>query len=415
MENSANATDFERGIHSPGVYHLRILASSETRVELYARQAYQNFSVQIDLNDNSDDLDGSVSQGLVFRARDRQHYYALMVDPRVGKYSLTRQDGDQSSELIPWTESPLIKLQKEVNKLRVDAADGTFTIYLNDAQLATADDSTYRSGMIGFAVTNVDAPKPHMHFDNLAIWTSDQPPQASSREPALKNPKGDMVLIAGGEFILGSNITRSEPPQMLELPDFYIDRAEVTNALYRECVAATKCTPPLDVRSHDHPEYATQPQYDAYPVIQVSWQQANAFCAWAGKRLPTEAEWEKAAGWKSATREKTDWPWGNAFDPQLLNSDESKADDTTPVGKYPVEQNGTVDMAGNVSEWTSSLAKPYPYDEADGREDVNSSENRIYRGGSWAQTEGKARVIYRVDAKPTVGFNELGFRCAATP
>jgi formylglycine-generating enzyme required for sulfatase activity len=72
-------------------------------------------------------------------------------------------------------------------------------------------------------------------------------------------------------------------------------------------------------------------------------------------------------------------------------------------------------MAGNVSEWTSSLARPYPYDPADGRENMKAAGNRIYRGGSWAQTQGKARVISRIDAPPTAPFNELGFRCAMTP
>jgi len=109
------------------------------------------------------------------------------------------------------------------------------------------------------------------------------------------------------------------------------------------------------------------------------------------------------------------FPWGNAFDPKLLNSDEAKTGDTTATGKFPLELNGTVDMAGNVSEWTSTLARPYPYNEADGREDPKSTDSRVYRGGSWAQTEGKAHAIYRVDAAPTAGFNELGFRCAMTP
>jgi len=415
MENLVKATDFQRGIHSPGVYHMLVLLPNETRVELFARQAYQNFSAQVDLNDNSDDLNGSVSQGLVFRARDRQHYYALMIDPRAGKYRLRRQDGDKLEELIPWTESSLIKLQKDVNKLRVDAADATFTVYLNDAKLAVFDDKIYDQGMIGFVVDNVDADKPHMHFDNLAIWSSDAPPQASSLKPVLKDPKGDMVLISGGEFILGSNVNRDEPPQMFQLPDFYIDRAEVTNALYRACIAADICTPLQSPDSRSHPDYANQPKYDAFPVVFVSWQQANTFCGWAGKRLPTEAEWEKAASWNNATRAKSAWPWGDAFDVKLLNSEESKIEDTTAVGTFPPELNGTVDMAGNVSEWTNSLFRAYPYNEADGREDPKTPGPRAYRGGSWAQTQGKALAIWRQPAPPESAFNELGFRCAATP
>lgn len=76
------ATDFQRGVHSPGVYHMLVLMPNETRAELFARQFYKNFSAKIDLSDNSDDLAGAVAQGLVFRAQDRQHYYALLIDPR---------------------------------------------------------------------------------------------------------------------------------------------------------------------------------------------------------------------------------------------------------------------------------------------------------------------------------------------
>ena len=417
MENLVKAPDFQRGIHPPGVYHILVLLPNETHVELFARQAYQNFSAQVELNDNSDDPAGAVSQGMVFRARDQQHYYALLIDPRAGKYSLRRQDGDKLEELIPWTDSPLIKLQKEVNKLRVDAVDTAFTFYLNDAKLASFDDKIYERGMIGFVVANVDADKPHMHFDNLAIWSSGAPPQASSLKPVRKDPKGDQVLIRGGEFILGSNSNsnHNEPPQMLQLPDFYIDRAEVTNALYRACIAADICTLLQSPASSSHPDYANQPKYDTFPVVFVSWQQANTFCGWAGKRLPTEAEWEKAASWNSATNTKSEWPWGNTFDLKLLNSEESKIEDTTAVGMFPPELNGTVDMAGNVSEWTNSVFRAYPYNEADGREDPKTPGPRTYRGGSWAQTEGKALAIWRQPAPPESAFNELGFRCAATP
>ena len=148
MENQVKAPDFQRGIHPPGVYHMLVPTPNETRVELFARQAYQNFSAQIDLNDNSDDLAGSVSQGLVFRARDRQHYYALLIDPRAGKYRLIQQDGDKLVELTPWSNSSLIKLQKEVNRLRVDATDAAFTVYLNDAKLDDFADTVYSSGML---------------------------------------------------------------------------------------------------------------------------------------------------------------------------------------------------------------------------------------------------------------------------
>ena len=124
---------------------------------------------------------------------------------------------------------------------------------------------------------------------------------------------------------------------------------------------------------------------------------------WIGTRL-----------WRSGSA-KVDWPWGNEFKAELLNSEEAKIGDTSAVGSFPPELNGTVDMAGNVSEWTSSLVRPYPYDEADGREDPKTPGPRAYRGGSWAQTQGKALAIWRQPAPPESAFNELGFRCAARP
>jgi formylglycine-generating enzyme required for sulfatase activity len=214
---------------------------------------------------------------------------------------------------------------------------------------------------------------------------------------------------------MGSNNIHDERPQIVALPSFYIDRTEVTNAAYARCVTAKQCTPPGMLASQTHPNYANDPQYANFPVIQVSWQQAQTFCAWAGKRLPTEAEWEKAASWNVATRTKSVWPWGDAFDPAHLNSSESKIGDTTAVGTFPPELNGTFDMGGNVSEWTSTLYKPYPYSEADGRENQQASGDRVFRGGSWAQSQGKARGAYRQPVAPTYIDREIGFRCAMTP
>jgi formylglycine-generating enzyme required for sulfatase activity len=109
------------------------------------------------------------------------------------------------------------------------------------------------------------------------------------------------------------------------------------------------------------------------------------------------------------------WPWTNVFDLARLNSAESRKEDTTAVGKFPPELNGTVDMAGNVWEWTSSLFKPYPYNAGDGREDAQAEGDRVTRGGSWAQTQGKARGFVRQATGPTFADREIGFRCAITP
>jgi eukaryotic-like serine/threonine-protein kinase len=284
-------------------------------------------------------------------------------------------------------------------------------------------DSAYPFGMFGFIVANVDAVSPHMHFDNLKIWSSDPPGQEVGLS---RGPRDPTILIGGGEFIMGSNESGSTPPHLVTVKSFRIDRTEVTNAAYQQCVAAGKCTVPQSVASVSHPTYYNQAEFANYPVINVTWQQARDFCTSAGKQLPTEAEWERAAGWNSATHEKMVWPWSNtfdpkllkwssSFDPKLLNSQEANRGDTSAVDAFPPELNGTQGMAGNVSEWTSSLFKPYPYVEGDGREDPAAAGKRVFRGGSWAQTQDKACVFFRQGTAPSSWSREIGFRCVATP
>jgi len=411
-----NVIDFERGFHAPGVYHFKVLGPKATYWVVLPRFLYGDGSIQFDQWDNSDDLSGDVAQGMVFRVRDQYHLYAVLIDPRKRQYTVRKLDGqDTWSDLIAWKASALIKADKDHNLLRVDAAGDSFKIYLNGMLLDEFSDKAYASGMAGMIVSNIDAPTPHMHFDDLKIWSIAPAPADPGLPAERQDPNGDLTLIPGGEFILGGNQSDDAQSQVYALPNFYIDRTEVTNAAFARCVAAQKCTTPASGASNTHPNYATDSQFAKFPLVNVTWAQARDYCAWAGKRLPTEAEWEKAASWDATTRTKTIWPFGNEFDKDKLNADESKHGDTTAAGQFPEEINHTFDMAGNVREWTSSLFKPYPYNEADGREDLQAPGNRLYRGGSWAQTQGKARSDYRESADPINAFNELGFRCAATP
>ncbi len=416
LEDQVGATDFSRGFHAPGVYHIRLSQPNETRLVLLPRFAQRDFSVQLDLWDESDSFAGSAAQGLIFRARDRDHFYALLLDPRAGRYSVGRQDGPGTwVDLVAWKESALIKRQTEVNRLRVDAAGDMFTFYLNGAPLDTLRDETLAGlGMVGLIAANVDADKPHLHFDNVAIWNADVAPPPGL-ELTRDTPTGAMALIPGGEFILGGNERTDAPAHIVALPNFYIDRTEVTNTAYAACVQAGDCTLPQSAASATRQGYAGKAEFAGFPVVQVGWEQARGYCAWAGKRLPTEAEWEKAASWSGATGEKLAWPLGRAFDPALLNSQEGGAGDTTAVGSFAAELNGTVDIAGNVAEWTSSLYLPYPYVEFDGREEYPASGDRVFRGGSWAGSESQARSILRRPAQPSYADGEIGFRCALTP
>lgn len=210
------------------------------------------------------------------------------------------------------------------------------------------------------------------------------------------------------------------PQHQVYLDGFYIDAYQVTNARYRECIEAGACTTPAHASSYGNP------QYDDHPVTFVTWYDAQTYCQWAGKRLPTEAEWEKAA---RGTDGQT-YPWGDEWDSSRLNycdancsapwGDEAFDDGyahTSPVGAYSPQGDspyGVVDMAGNVWEWTNSLYKPYPYDALDGREELETVGSRVQRGGSFDMVYPLtlAQCALRVMNAPDSWANDVGFRCA---
>jgi formylglycine-generating enzyme required for sulfatase activity len=225
-----------------------------------------------------------------------------------------------------------------------------------------------------------------------------------------------MVLIPSGEFLMGSSngSLNEKPEQTVNLDEYYIDRFEVTNEFYAACMNAKVCAPPNHAYSFTHEVYFGEPEFADYPVIYVNWYMAKAYCEWRGARLPTEAEWEKAA---RGTDGKT-YPWGDWIDCTMANYDTGVdycRGDTTPVGIYEVGKSiyGLYDMAGNVQEWVSSLNLPYPYNERDGRESLTSNGDRIMRGGAWVIYDPVAlKSFTRVSQPPDSSFNNVGFRCA---
>jgi len=250
-----------------------------------------------------------------------------------------------------------------------------------------------------------------------------------------------MVYVPAGEFIMGSSdadvdsalalcneyygdcqrswFEDEQPRHTVYLDAFYIDKTEVTNAQYRACVEAGACDTPSDTTYYDDANYAQ------HPVVFMSWNDADVYCRWAGKRLPTEAEWEKAErgtdGWI--------YPWGNAFDGSKLNfcdancpydwKDASTNDGyahTSPVGSYPAGASpyGALDMAGNAWEWVADWYNSHYYSQSPGRNPPgpDSGEKRVLRGGSWFIGPGSGRGADRQGDNPDIQNNDVGFRCA---
>ncbi len=174
LEDNLKATDYSRGFHAPGYYHLKDLKANEIHWSLFPKQRYTNLTFELDVFDNSDDFTGDVWQGVVVRAQDEAHFYAVLLNPRAGKYTVRKLDGaGKWSDLVAPADSKLIKSGAEINRLRVDADAASFTIYLNGEQLGTFSDAAYKQGGIGVIAANVDAVTMHMHFDNVKVYTTD--------------------------------------------------------------------------------------------------------------------------------------------------------------------------------------------------------------------------------------------------
>jgi formylglycine-generating enzyme required for sulfatase activity len=240
-----------------------------------------------------------------------------------------------------------------------------------------------------------------------------------------------MVLVPAGGFLMGSSGSDEKPQHTVYLDAFWIDRTEVTNAQYvqflnavgghegtcggREC-AETKVEDKYShiLRTGQDGRYVVESGFKDHPVTQVSWYGAQAYCAWAGARLPTEAEWEKAARGDDGRS----YPWGN----EAPDCSKAQYGDcggaTVAVGSRPAGASpyGTLDMAGNVWEWVADWYDPSYYSSSatQNPQGPDSGERKVFRGGSWGYPAAFVRASDRARNRPTyAGFN-VGFRCAAT-
>ncbi|MET0645159.1 MAG: SUMF1/EgtB/PvdO family nonheme iron enzyme [Pyrinomonadaceae bacterium] len=233
--------------------------------------------------------------------------------------------------------------------------------------------------------------------------------------PAEIDYGGKMVLVAAGEFVMGTDEGNPDegPAHNVTLPDFYLDKHEVTNEQYaRFCKEAGH---PEPVNPAALPNYFQE--NPRKPVMGVSYEDAAAYANWAGKRLPTEQEWEKAASWDPSAKRKRKWPWGDAEDKERANVGTQAPSE---VGQFAggASAYGALDMAGNVIEWVEGTYVPYPGSTF--RDKDYGQGMRVNRGGSFPYDLARARTTerqpnlatYKTTDDPKASPSVVGFRCA---
>ncbi len=254
-----------------------------------------------------------------------------------------------------------------------------------------------------------------------------QAPTPDPQPPSTRLPfEPEMILIPAGEFLMGSDPKKDEyareneqPQHALSLPDYYMAKTPVTNTQYVAFVQASGYKPPEHWQNKQPPH-----GQENHPVVNVSWDDAVAYCRWLAKttgkpyRLPGEAEWEKGARGTDGRI----YPWGNEWDANRCNSSEGGKGGTTPVDAYPAGASpyGLLDMSGNVWEWCSTIwqGTAYPFQVQDEWTKVYPDRTdvlRVLRGGSFIDNDRRVRCASRYWSSPHHGVINIGFRVVGSP
>ncbi|HSR30654.1 MAG TPA: SUMF1/EgtB/PvdO family nonheme iron enzyme [Anaerolineae bacterium] len=260
-------------------------------------------------------------------------------------------------------------------------------------------------------------PRQYAHYLERET-ANDKPALASPEILTIPSPISlQLVRVPAGEFQMGSVMARDNdafqeelPPHRVHVPEFHIGQYTVTNRQYRALIRATGHPAPVHWKMGKIPQGK-----DNHPVVEVSWHDAVAFCDWLSRetgqpfRLPTEAEWEKAARGTDGRI----YPWGDEPPDRDRCNFGRYVDRTTTMGRYSPQGDspyGCADMAGNVWEWCQSLFMPYPYQAGDGREDLRAGGRRVFRGGSFEHVQRVVRCADRGLGPPQYRGQLVGFR-----
>lgn len=334
--------------------------------------------------------------------------------------------------LVRWQIGLLISLSLAVLGLVAGVGDITYTILPAGTQHKATLVAMVRTNTPTASPTNTNTPTltPTPTFTPTPTATSTFTPTPSAGDTRTSENGMEQVFVSAGKFSMGSYTDQSmreclqsrpqceqdwfdnaSPPHIVELDAFWMDKTEVTNAMYMWCVQAGECLPPGNLI------YSGDPAFANHPVVYVTWEQAETYCKWSGGRLPSEAEWEKTARGTSAFS----FPWGNEaptctlanFSPYDNNS--ACTGGTTEVGTYPdgASPYGALDMAGNVWEWVFDVYDANYYQNSSKKNPTGptSSGSHVLRGGSYWDSGDALRTAYRYFGNEySSGY---GFRCVS--
>jgi formylglycine-generating enzyme required for sulfatase activity len=283
-------------------------------------------------------------------------------------------------------------------------------------------------------VTNTISVEPSANSLVITVTVEAQTPVATDTMPAeestptatptldigstMISAKDGMTLlyVPAGEFTMGLDNDRYEtdnPAHKITLSAYWIDRTEVTNDMYEKCVEANVCVPPYSEASGGIKLYYGNSMFANFPVIHIAWLSASEYCEWVGRRLPTEAQWEKAA--RGATDERI-YPWGDTEPFRDLANFGRQVNNMTAVNEQSEGRSpyGALNMAGNVWEWVSDFYDPDYYSKSLSRDPTGPviGDKRVMRGGSWKDYPSTIRVVHRYADYPLSANSSLGFRCA---